>query len=52
MTALWQWRKTQWWKHQAITGAAPRLRTLPLRGRAAIGLTDTDDLRLLISTRC
>jgi hypothetical protein len=40
------WRRVP----QAVTGMAPSPRTPP-RGRPAGGLTDTDYLRLLISTR-
>jgi hypothetical protein len=51
MKALYDWLKTQWRKHQAVTGAALSPHIPPPRGEPLGGLTDTDYLRLLISTR-
>jgi hypothetical protein len=42
------WRRA----FQAVTCEAPGHRPPPPRGRPVDGLTDTDYLRLLISTRC
>jgi hypothetical protein len=52
MTSLYDWLKARWRASQAVTGEAPSHHPPPLRGRPGVGLTDTDYLRLLMSTRC
>jgi hypothetical protein len=51
MTSLYEWLKARWRASRAVTGMAPRHRTPQPRGRPVGGLTDTDYLLLLISTR-
>jgi hypothetical protein len=51
MTSLYDWFKEYWRASQAVTGAAPGHCSPPPRGRPVVGLTDTDYLLLLISTR-
>jgi hypothetical protein len=51
MTSLYDWFKEYWRASQAVTGAAPGHCSPPPRGRPVDGLTDTDYLLLLISTR-
>jgi hypothetical protein len=52
MMSLYNWLKAWWRASQAVTGEAPGPRPPPPRARPVDGLTDTDYLRLLISTRC
>ena len=51
MKSLYDWFKERWRASQTVTGEAPSHRTPPPRGRPVSGLTDTDYLLLLISTR-
>jgi hypothetical protein len=51
MKAFYNWLKAQWRASWAATGKAPGHRPPPPRGRPVGGLTDTDYLLLLISTR-
>jgi hypothetical protein len=51
MTSLYNWLKAWWRASQAVTGEAPGHRPPPPGGRLVDGLTDTDYLLLLISTR-
>lgn len=51
MTSLYEWFKERWQASQAVMGMAPSHRTPPPWGRPGVGLTDTDYLLLLMSTR-
>ena len=52
MTSLYDWLKARWRASQAVTSEAPSHRTPQLPERPVDGITDTDYLLLLISTRC
>jgi hypothetical protein len=52
MKSLYDWFKARWRASQAVTGEAPSHRPPRLWGRPVGGVTDTDYLLLLISTRC
>jgi hypothetical protein len=51
MTSLYSWFKERWRASQAVTCEAPSHRTPPPWGRLVVGMTETDYLLLLISTR-
>jgi hypothetical protein len=51
MKSLYDWFKGRWRTSRAITCEAPSHRTPPPRGRPVVGLTETDYLLLLMSTR-
>jgi len=51
MKSLYNWFKERWRASQAVTCEAPSHRASPPRGKPAVGLTDTDYLLLLMSTR-
>jgi hypothetical protein len=51
MQALHNWLKEQYRASQAVTCEAPSHRIPQARGRPVVGLTDTNYLRLLMSTQ-
>jgi hypothetical protein len=51
MKTLYDWLKERWRASQAVTCETPRHRPPPPRGRPVGGLTETDYLLLLMSTR-